>query len=60
MHFHNVYLLHLSELPAGVLVVAQVFLVPHQDDWNVGAEVFDLRGPLLWDVLCEEEGDTEM
>ena len=51
MYFCVVYLLHLGELPAGVLVVAQVFLVSHQDNWNVGAEVFDLRGPLLRDVL---------
>ena len=51
VHFYDFYLLHLGKLPAGVLVVAQVFLVPHQDNWNVGAEVFDLGGPLLGDVL---------
>jgi len=48
---NDVYLLHLGQLPAGMLVVAQVLLVPHQDDRNIGAEVFDLGGPLLRDVL---------
>jgi hypothetical protein len=47
-----VYLFHLGKLPAGVVVVAQVLLVSHEDDGNVGAEVLHLRGPLLWDVLC--------
>ena len=26
-------------------------LVTHKDDGNIGAEVFDLRSPLLWDIL---------
>lgn len=38
-----------------MLIVAQVLLVPHQDDGHVGAEVLHLRGPLLRDVLCEEQ-----
>ena len=46
------YLLHLGQLPACVLIVAQVFLVSYEDDGNVGTEVFDLWGPLLWDVFC--------
>lgn len=49
------YLLHLGQLSACVLVVAQVFLVSYQDDGNVGAEVFDLGGPLLWNVFCESK-----
>lgn len=35
-----------------MLVVPQVFLVAHQDDGNVGAEVFHLRRPLLRDIFC--------
>lgn len=46
------HLLHLSQLSACVLIIAQVLLVSHQDDGNRGAEVFDLRGPLLWNVFC--------
>jgi len=26
-------------------------LVTDENDWNIGAEVFDLRGPLFWDVF---------
>lgn len=51
LRFWNNYLLHFCELPAGVLVVAQVLFVPHQDDGNVGTEMFDLGSPLLGDVL---------
>lgn len=36
-----------------MLIIAQIFLVSYQDDGNVGAEVFDLWGPLLWNVFCE-------
>ena len=49
------YLLHLGQLPPRMLVVAQVLLVPHQDDGNVGAEVLHLRGPLLRNVLWKDE-----
>lgn len=47
------HLFHLGQLSACVLIVAQVFLVSHQDDGNVGTEVFDLWGPLLRNVFCE-------
>lgn len=47
------YLLHFGQLPACVLIVAQVLLVSDQDDGNVGTEVFDLWGPLLRNVFCE-------
>lgn len=49
--YQNCYLLHFGELPASVLVVSQVLLIAHQDNGNVGAEVFHLRSPLLRDVL---------
>lgn len=47
----HVYLLHFGKLPAGVLIVAQVLFVSHQDNGDVGAKVFHLWGPLLRDVL---------
>lgn len=50
----STHLLHLGELPAGVIVVPQVLLVAHQDNGNIGTEVLHLRGPLLWNVLCGE------
>lgn len=53
----NINLLHLSQLPAGVLVVAQVLFIPHQDDGDIRAEVFHLWSPLLWDVLYTREGE---
>lgn len=34
-----------------MLIITQVLFVPHQDDRNVGAEMFDLRSPLLRNVL---------
>lgn len=44
-----------------MLVVSQVFLVPHQDDGNVGAEVLHLGRPLLRNIFCPdvEGGDSE-
>ena len=44
-------LLHLHQLTLRVLVIAQILLVPHQDDGHVGAEVLHLGRPLLGDVL---------
>lgn len=53
------YLLHLGQLPPCVFVVPQVLLVAHQDDWNIGAEVLHLRGPLLWDVFYQRKKEQE-
>lgn len=50
------YLLHFGQFPTCVLIVAQIFLVSDQDDGNVGTEVLDLWGPLLWNVFCEAKG----
>lgn len=49
------YLFHLGQLSARVLVVTQVLLVSNQDNGNIGTEVFHLWGPLLWDVFWEEK-----
>lgn len=49
------YLLHLGELTASVFVVAQVLLVAHQDDGDVGAKMFYLRSPFFRNVLCKEK-----
>lgn len=49
-----VYLLHLGQLSPCMLIVPQVLLVPHQDDRNIGTEVFHLRRPLLRDIFCPE------
>lgn len=51
-----VYLLHLGQLSAGVIIVSQVLLVPHQDDGDIGTEVFHLRRPLLGDIFCRGGG----
>lgn len=51
-----VYLLHLGQLFARVLIVPQVLLVPHQDDGDVGTEVLHLGRPLLGDVFCPGGG----
>lgn len=45
-------LFHLGQLSTRVLIVPQVFLVPHQNNGHVRTEVFDLRSPLLWNILC--------
>lgn len=44
-------LLHLGQLPACVVIISEVLLVPHKDDWDIGAEMFHFRCPLLWNVL---------
>lgn len=49
------HLLHLGQFSACVLIITQVFLVSYQDDGNIGTEMFDLWGPLLWDVFCGEK-----
>lgn len=54
-----VYLLHLGQLSARVLIVPQVLLVPHKDDGDIGTEVFHLRRPLLRDIFCPREGEEE-
>lgn len=46
------YLLHFSQLPTRVLIIAQVFLVSDEDDGNIGTEVFYLWCPLLRNVFC--------
>lgn len=51
-----VYLLHLGQFSACVLVIPQVLLVPHQDDGNIGTEVLHLRCPLLGDIFCSRGG----
>lgn len=51
-----VYLLHLGQLSARVLIVPQVLLVPHQDDRDIGTEVLHLRRPLLGDIFCAGGG----
>lgn len=48
----SVYLLHLGQLSACVLIIPQVLLVPNQDDGNIGTEVLHLRCPLLRNVFC--------
>ncbi len=45
-------LFHLGQLSTCVLIVAQVFLVSHENDGHVGTEVLHLRSPLLWNILC--------
>lgn len=45
-----------------MFIVAQILLVAHQDYGNVGAEMLDLRGPFLRNVLCgvrEVRGQSE-
>lgn len=54
------YLFHLGQLSPRVLVVPQVLLVAHQDDRNIGTEVFHLRCPLLWDIFCPGGKRREM
>ena len=44
-------LFHLLQLLDRVRVIPQILLVSHQDYGNVGAEVTNLGGPLLRDVL---------
>lgn len=49
------YLFHLGQLSASVFVIAQVFLVPHQDDGNIRTKMLHLWRPLLRNVLCVGE-----
>lgn len=44
-------LFHLGQLSTCVLIVSQVFLVSHKNNGHIGAEVLDLRSPLLWNIL---------
>ena len=44
-------LVHLLQLPFGVVVVPQILLVAHEDDGHVGAEMPHFRRPLLRDIL---------
>lgn len=45
------HLFHLGQLPACVFVVTEILLVPHKNDGDIGTEMFDFRGPFLWNVL---------
>lgn len=48
-------LFHLGQLPARVLIVTKILFVTHENDGDVGAKVFHLGGPFLWNVLCENK-----
>lgn len=50
-------LFHFGQFSSGVLVVAQVLFITHQDDWNIWTEVFNLRCPLLRNILYKVNRD---
>ncbi len=50
-HTHLPYLFHLDQLPACVFIIPQVLFIAHKDDGNVGAEMFYLWRPFLWNIL---------
>lgn len=44
-------LFHFGKLSSGVLIIAQVFFIAHQDDWDIWTEMFHFRCPLLRNIL---------
>lgn len=51
MRFYTKDLFHFGKLSSGVLIVAQVLFITHQDDWNIWTEVFNFRCPLFRNIL---------
>lgn len=48
-------LFHLGQLPARVLIVTKILFVAHEDDGDIGTEVFHFGGPFLWNVLYQKK-----
>lgn len=48
-------LFHFGKLSSGVLIIAQVFFIAHQDDWDIWTEMFHFRCPLLRNILYSQE-----
>lgn len=52
-HTNCPHLFHLYQFPARVFIVPQVLFIAHQDDGNIGTEMFYFWCPLLWNIFCE-------
>lgn len=52
-------LLHFGKLSSGVFIVAQIFFIADQDDWNIWTEVFHFRCPFFRNIFWGRERESQ-